>query len=681
MGNNSHSTKKDSQKKTIEKSAISSQKKQTKKAIQALHFHRIACVAKVILILSFISLIGIAITGAARALTLETISNKNGIPSHWQVASVGNPDTITLDMTYFDQKMDPCKASERQFEWCGCTSQCAGSLQQGIVKDHLGADGLPIPAYTSHAETSRAGFKTSSQWVTGHDPVVSSDNFYRWYHEVAGLSKRYDRQVVFQRQGNTNTYVYGGSQIFPLDDIRYDNDSVSKRDSNVNSHNFNFTAHMSVPIKAEMNGHETFNFSGDDDVWVYLNGKLVLDIGGLHTAIGGSFTINVDGTITSTVEGVETKLIDAGLEKNHVYDLDFFYAERSTSESNTKITITNMNWPISADALSEGEILDNTLIAYNSSLKNIDPENPLYLTHLSSYYEDEKGNSGFLPLNSSIISYTYTPEIESSWMPLEISAPGTSTNSFRLAYPLTLGKSGASMDTIYFRYNVLPDEKDGKVNNKIAFLTQNNYGDVGISFNSAEVEYVNLEPVNPADDEERQKAEEEERQRLEEEERQRQEEERLRQEEEERQRLEEEQRRLEEEQRRLEEEQQRLEEERQRAEEERLQREEEERQRQEEEERRKQEEAQAIAQQTADQYIPPSYDMSNAAIIDDVDYAYLDPLGVVSYAPNTGIISQVASSFFTSASFGTIILSQGFVIANLAVFALSFAVYYPMRRY
>ncbi|MBR2864073.1 fibro-slime domain-containing protein [Candidatus Saccharibacteria bacterium] len=764
MSNNSNGGKNTS------KDAVSVQKTQTKKALRSLKLHKIACVARVVLIISFLSLIGIAITGAARALTLETIANKNGIPQHWQVASVGNPDTITLDMTYFDQKMDSCSAKVRQFEWCSC-NQCFGSLQQGIVKNYLGADGLPIPSFSSQTAAAAAKFNKASQNVTGGEPVAPGDNFYRWFHEVNGISKRYDRTVTFKRQGNTNTYVYGGNQIFPLDDIRYDNDSVSRRDSNIKQHNFSFTAHMSVPIKAEMNGRETFDFSGDDDVWVFLNGVLVLDIGGVHSAVGGNFTINTDGTITSSVNGAETKLIDAHLEKNHVYDLDFFYAERSTSESNTKITITNMNWPISADAQTAGEIVSDQLVAYRTSLKNIDPDNPLYLTHLSSYVEDENGNSGFLPLNKNLISYTYTPEVADSWIPLELTAPGTSSNSFMLATPLALGRSGTSTDTLYFKYNLEPAESRGIVSNKVAYLTQNGYGDVGISFDTSIVEYENIQDPNPADDDEQARLEEEERQRLEEERQRLEEEERLRREEEERLQREEEERRLEEERQRLEEEarlaeeearrlaeeqarleeearlaaeeaeRQRLEEEARRlaeeqarlAEEERLRQEEEERIRQEEERLRQEEEARRLAEEAAERQrleeaerqrqeeirlaeeerarqeaeriqreeeerrqreaiaaqvssnsgwrAPAKPDMSDATILDDADYAYLDPLGVVSYAPNTGMVSQVLSTFFQSESFGAIVLSQTFVLINLAIFAISFAVYYPLRKY
>lgn len=680
--------------------AVKEQKKLTKRALQKLRLHKVACVARAVLVLSFISLVIVGVTGAARALTLEDIANKNGIPANWQVGSVGNPATITVPMTYFDQKMDSCQATVRQFEWCGCSGQCIGKFQQGIVKNYLGADNLPIPSYATQSATAAAGVNKASQWVTGSEPVTSSDNFYRWFHEVEGLSKRYDRSITFTRQGNTNTYTYGGNNIFPLDDITFDSDSVSKNDSNVKdnrgrlTHNFSFTAHMTVPIKAEMNGSETFSFSGDDDVWVFLNGVLVLDIGGLHTALGGSFTINTDGTISSSVDGVATKLIDAGLQKNRVYNLDFFYAERSTSESNTKITLTNMNWPIAAEALLDGEIVNEQLVAYNTSLRNVDPDNALYLTHMASYVTEQNGVSGFVPLNSKLLSYTYTPNDESSWKPIEVTAPGATNNDFLLGEVLYLGPAGTTNDTVYFRYNIQPEKGSGSVTNKVAYLTQNAYGDVGISYDINTVTYEELKPVTPVeepkdpekpdkpdtpdtpdtpdnpdnpdgpdnpddpdkpddpDDPDKPDTPDTP-----------------------------------------------------------------------DKPDTPDEPEKPDTPDTPDTPVVPDkpdtpdtpetptipttpdtpkqedptpaqptptqptvdinqlVDMGDATIADDADWAYLDPLGVVSYAPDTGAISEIASSVFKDQTFAAVILSQAYVIVNLAVFAASFAVYFPLRRY
>ena len=72
------------------------------------------------------------------------------------------------------------------------------------------------------------------------------------------------------------------------------------------------------------NGGETFAFSGDDDVWVYINGKKVIDIGGVHNSINRR--VDLDEVAS-----------EIGLEVGETYDLNFFFAERHTTLSNFRI--------------------------------------------------------------------------------------------------------------------------------------------------------------------------------------------------------------------------------------------------------------------------------------------------------------------------------------------------------
>jgi fibro-slime domain-containing protein len=87
----------------------------------------------------------------------------------------------------------------------------------------------------------------------------------------------------------------------------------------VKNQNFNFCMEMHANFKYEKG--QKFNFIGDDDVWVFINNKLVIDIGGAHWPIKDS--VNLD-----TV---------SGLTAGNRYDFDLFYCERQFSGSNLLI--------------------------------------------------------------------------------------------------------------------------------------------------------------------------------------------------------------------------------------------------------------------------------------------------------------------------------------------------------
>ena len=83
-------------------------------------------------------------------------------------------------------------------------------------------------------------------------------------------------------------------------------------------HNYSMTfeLHTNFVYKAGMN----FTFSGDDDVWVYINNALVIDLGGIHMREDAS--VNLD---------------TLGLTAGSTYRLDFFWAERHLTQSNFRI--------------------------------------------------------------------------------------------------------------------------------------------------------------------------------------------------------------------------------------------------------------------------------------------------------------------------------------------------------
>lgn len=132
---------------------------------------------------------------------------------------------------------------------------------------------------------------------------------------------------------------------------------------------FHFGMNMSVkfymPENGKINGKDMkFEFSGDDDVWVFVDGKLVLDIGGIHDAIAGdiNFATGVstvyqgqevsDTTIgTTSDENIVTNIYTSDVlgtnwknQTNKVHTLQVFYLERGKGESNCKIKL-NLDIP------------------------------------------------------------------------------------------------------------------------------------------------------------------------------------------------------------------------------------------------------------------------------------------------------------------------------------------------
>ena len=96
-----------------------------------------------------------------------------------------------------------------------------------------------------------------------------------------------------------------------------------------NPHNYHFTTELHATF--DYVGGEIFNFTftftGDDDLWLFINGRLAIDLGGLHPEV--SATIDLDQIAD------QLQIVVGG-----TYPMDIFHAERRTSESNFRIQTT-----------------------------------------------------------------------------------------------------------------------------------------------------------------------------------------------------------------------------------------------------------------------------------------------------------------------------------------------------
>ena len=146
--------------------------------------------------------------------------------------------------------------------------------------------------------------------------IESTTSFNQWYNTIPDVNMEFELELQLAEEvPDSGTYVYDTNAFFPLDGMGFGN-------SPGQSHNFHFTTEVHVLFEYEAG--QSFTFRGDDDLWVFVNGRLALDVGGLHEALEG--TINFDA-----------QAAELGIVPGELYEMDIFHAERQSSESNFRI--------------------------------------------------------------------------------------------------------------------------------------------------------------------------------------------------------------------------------------------------------------------------------------------------------------------------------------------------------
>ena len=143
-------------------------------------------------------------------------------------------------------------------------------------------------------------------------------------------------KVVFDQNGDsyklTKVIDQNGKQLAAAGDNFFPLDKVSRSEKSDNDHNYFFGMRYDVTFKiGDYVGPLKYTFTGDDDLWVVLDGnKIVIDLGGIHDAA----TKTVD--LWDYVKGEDGEIIDK--EKEHT--LTILYMERGAYKSNCQMEFT-----------------------------------------------------------------------------------------------------------------------------------------------------------------------------------------------------------------------------------------------------------------------------------------------------------------------------------------------------
>jgi fibro-slime domain-containing protein len=202
----------------------------------------------------------------------------------------------------------------------------SGTVVTGMVQSVLGSDRKPVMA---SAPPQNAFLTTAA-------------DFAQWYHDSTRGFPVPDTMTLAQQPDGT--FLYDHSEqwsntlsawttppFFPLDGRGWatppngPETNLGDCDSDHVKHNYSFTSE--VRYWFEYAGGETLQFLGDDDVWVFVNGQLAVDLGGVHSASPGSITLDATGAAKF------------GLTTGGIYEIAVFQAERHVCGSSYKLTL------------------------------------------------------------------------------------------------------------------------------------------------------------------------------------------------------------------------------------------------------------------------------------------------------------------------------------------------------